>query len=93
MGISDSAARLAAEADMKQRAEHATHHTSTAAGGAQRAVGQAARTVRDHTPAPVRRVTAAAAMAGRARPRQLASAAVAVTGALLVLRRRRDRKR
>ncbi|OAR26861.1 hypothetical protein A8W25_00735 [Streptomyces sp. ERV7] len=93
MGITDSAARLAAEADLKGRATHATHRTGTAAAGVRTAAGQAARTVRDHTPAPVRRVTAAAAMAGRARPRRLVSAVAAVAAAALVLRRRRDRRK
>ncbi|MEV6553254.1 hypothetical protein AB0M57_31810 [Streptomyces sp. NPDC051597] len=91
MGISDSAARLAAEADMKQRAEGATHRTSTAASGAQRAVGQAGRTVRDLTPAPLRRAATVAVMAVRVRPRQLVAAGAGVTAALLVLRRRGGR--
>ncbi|MFK8907005.1 hypothetical protein [Streptomyces sp. YS-3] len=91
MGISDSAARLAAEADMKQRAEGVTNRTSTAASGAQRAVGHAGRTVRDLTPAPVRRAAALAALAVRVRPRQLVPAAVAVTAVIFVLRRRSDR--
>ncbi|MFC0843154.1 MULTISPECIES: hypothetical protein [Streptomyces] len=92
MGITDSAARLAAEADLKERATHATHRTTEAAAGARTAVGQAARTVRDHTPEPVRRATAVAAMAGRAHPRQILLAAAAVAGALFVLRGRRHRK-
>ncbi|WP_371649820.1 MULTISPECIES: hypothetical protein [unclassified Streptomyces] len=92
MGITDSAARLAAEADLKGRTTHATHRTTEAVAGVQTAVGQAARTVRDHTPAPVRRATAVAAVAGRAHPRQLVLAAAAVAAAFLVLRGRRDKK-
>lgn len=68
MGITDSAARLAAEADLKGRTTHATHRTTEAVAGVQTAVGQAARAVRDHTPAPVRRATAVAAVAGRTHP-------------------------
>lgn len=93
MGISDSAARLAAEADMKQRAEGATHRTGLAASGAQRAVGQAGRTVRDLTPAPLRRAATVAAMAVRVRPGQLVSAAAGVTAALFVLRLWSGRKK
>ncbi|MEU4348131.1 hypothetical protein [Streptomyces sp. NPDC023838] len=92
MGITDSAARLAAEADLKERATHTTHRTTEAAAGVQTAVGQAARTVRDHTPAPVRRATAVAATAGRAHPRRLLLAGAAVMAALFVLRSRRDKK-
>lgn len=89
MGIPDSAAGLTAEADLKGRATHATHRTADAAAGVRTAVGQAARTARDRTPAPVRRATAVAAVTVRAHPRRLALAAAAAVAALLALRGRR----